>query len=70
MALSSPHPRVAKQPAAWEDSLDQAISELRLVGVHKARALAAIQHAISQGATWSDVGAFLRARHVRIPRPR
>jgi hypothetical protein len=68
--MRAPHPRVAKQTAAWQDSLDQAISELRLASVHKARAISAVQHAISQGATWSEVGAFLRARHVRIPRPR
>ena len=69
MAVRSPHSRVAEQQA-WQETLDQAIFELRLAAVHRARALASVQHAISLGATWSDVGAFLRDHHLRIPRPR
>ena len=67
--MRSPHTRVAEQHA-WQETLDQAIFELRLAAIHRARALASIQRALSLGATWSDVGGFLRDHQLRIPRPR
>lgn len=69
VAVRSPHASVAEKQA-WQDTLDQAIFELRLAAIHRARALAAIQRALSLGATWSDVGGFLRDHQLRIPRPR
>lgn len=69
MALRSSHQRVAEEPA-WQESLDQALAELRLAALHKSRALAAIKQAVDLGASWSDVGSFLRDRHLRVPKQR